>query len=87
MAKKKKKKKMTDAKYTKMMNDIGSDMVLEYADILDDDMLYSDSASCMLDNDDEGLLEYITETLGVNKEYAKARLADDIYSATMRAKR
>ena len=81
------KKKMTEAKYTKMMTDIGSDMVLEYEDILDDDMLYSDSAQGMLDNDDEGLLEYITETLGVDKEYAQARLADDIYSATMRARR
>jgi hypothetical protein len=81
------KKKMTEAKYSKMMNDIGSDLVLEYEDMLDDSQLYYDSASCMLDNDDEGLLEYITETLGVDKQYAKERLADDIYGGVLRAKK
>jgi len=65
----------TLAKYAKMCRDCRSDADSEYADSLEDDMLWFDMAQCMLDQDD-GLLEFLRDRIGVQD--VKGCLADDL---------
>ena len=76
---------MNTKQYQKLCKGAAQDIALEYADMKDDPQLYYDLATCIVDNDDEGVVKYITKTLGVNKAYAKERLADDIYTEVLRA--
>lgn len=65
----------TLAKYAKMCRDCRSDADSEYADSLNDDMLWFDMASCMLEQGD-GLEEFIRDRIGARD--VKGCLADDL---------